>query len=86
MMNKDIKNIIYIVSASYDLGNVPDPEEIDAQLKSIADREPDARGVAVTTHLRDMSWDCNSEEAARVLSDKLQQLPNISVETTEIED
>ncbi len=29
--------------------NLPDPEEMDAQPESIADREPDARGVAVTT-------------------------------------
>lgn len=85
-MIKAIMNIIYIVTASYDLGSVPDPEEMDAQLKSIADREPDARGVAVATHQRDLSWDCGSKEAARILSDTLQQLPNVTVETTEIED
>ena len=85
-MIKAITNIIYIVTASYDLGNVPDPEEMDAQLQSIADREPDARGVAVATRQRDLSWDCDSEEAARILSATLQRLPNVTVETTEIED
>ncbi len=85
-MIKAITNIIYIVTASYDLENVPDPEEMDAQLQSIAAREPDARGVAVATHQRDLSWDCNTEEAARILSDAIQQLPNVTVETTEIED
>ncbi len=85
-MIKAITNIIYIVTASYDLANVPDPEEMDAQLQRIADREPDARGVAVATHQRDLSWDCDSEEAARILSATLQRLPNVTVETTEIED
>lgn len=85
-MHKIIKSIIHVVTASYDLKNVPDPQEMDARLKSIAGREPDARGVAVTTDLRDMSWDCDSEEAASILSDKLQELPNITVETTELED
>lgn len=85
-MIKAITNIIYIVTASYDLANVPDPKEMDAQLQSVADREPDARGVAITTHQRDLSWDCDSKEAARILSDTLQQLPNVTVETTEIED
>ena len=85
-MIKAITNIVYIVTASYDLGNVPDPEEMDAQLRRIADREPDARGVAVATHQRDLSWDCDSEEAARVLSDTLRQLPNVTVDITELED
>ena len=85
-MHKIIKGIIHVVTASYDLNNVPDPQEMDAQLRSIAGREPDAHGVAVTTDLRDISWDCDSEEAARILSDKLQELPNVTVETTEIEE
>ncbi len=85
-MHKIIKNIVHIVSASYDLKNVPDPREMDAQLRSIAGREPDACGVAVTTDLRDLSWDCDSEEAASILSDKLQKLPNVAVETTKVED
>ncbi len=85
-MHKIIKNIIHVVTASYDLKNVPNPQEMDARLKSIAGRQPDARGVTVTTDLRDMSWDCDSEEAASILSDKLQELPNVTVETTELED
>ena len=46
----------------------------------------DARGVAVMIHQREMSWDCNSEEAALSLSQKLQQVQNITVEIIEIED
>jgi len=49
-------------------------------------RAADARGVAVTTHQRDISWDCNSEEAALSLSKKLQQVPTVTVEIIEIED
>ncbi len=85
-MNMDIKNIIHVVNASYSLNEVPDPEQMDARLETIAGREADARGVAITTHHRDMSWDCNSEETALSLSHKLQQILNVTVEIIEIED
>ncbi len=65
---------------------VSDSESLDATREAIAGRAPDACGVAVTTHQRDISWDCNSEEAALSLSQKLQQVPNVTVEIAEIED
>ena len=85
-MIKHIMNIIYVVTASYSLDEVPDPEELDAALEAVAGRAVDARGVAVTTHQRDMSWDCGSEAESLSLSKKLQQVPNITVEIIEIED
>ncbi len=85
-MNKDIKNIIHVVNASYDLGSVPDAGEMNARLETIAGREADARGVAVTTRQRDLSWDCDSGAAALALSQKLQQVLNVTVEIIEIED
>ena len=85
-MNNDIKNIIHVVTASYSLGAVHDPEEMDADLEALVGRAPDARGVAVTTHQRDISWDCNSKAAALSLLKKLQQVPNVTVEIIEIED
>ena len=81
-----IMNNIHVVAASYSLDVVPDPEEMDATLEAIAGRAADARGVAVTTHQRDMSWDCDSETAALSLSKKLQEVPNVTVEIIEIED
>ena len=85
-MNKDIENIIHVLTASYSLDETPDPEEMDAKLENIAGRPADARGVAITTHHRDMSWDCDSEAEALSLSRKLQQVQNITVEIVEIED
>ena len=77
---------IHVVTASYSLDEVPDPEEMDARLEAVAGCAADARGVAVTTHQRDMSWDCDSGAAALALSQKLQQVQNITVEIIEIED
>ena len=81
-----IRNNIHVVTASYSLDEVDDPEEMDAQLEAVSGRGADARGVAVTTHQRDMSWDCDSEEEAQMLSKRLQQVPNVTVEIIEIED
>lgn len=85
-MDKDIKNIIHVVTVSYSLDKVSDPEEMDARLEVLAGRGADARGVAVTTHQRDLSWDCNSEGAALSLSQKLHQVPSVTVEIIDIED
>ena len=85
-MNNEIKQIVHVVTASYSLDEVPDPEEMDAKLEGIAGRAPDARGVAITTHQRDISWDCNSEEAALSLSERLREILNVTVEIIEIED
>ena len=81
-----ISNNIRVVTASYSLDKVDDPEDMDARLEAVAGRGADARGVAVMTHQRDMSWDCGSEEAALSLSQKLQQVPSVTVEIVEIED
>lgn len=81
-----IRNNIHVVNASYSLNEVPDPEEMDAQLEAFAGRAANARGVAITTHQRDLSWDCDSETAALSLSQKLQEVPNVTVEIIEIED
>ncbi len=81
-----IRNNIHVVTASYSLDEVDDPEHMDARLEAVAGRGADARGVAVTTHQRDMSWDCNSEEAALSLSERLREIQNITVEIVEIED
>lgn len=81
-----IRNNIHVVTAAYSLDEVHDPEGMDAQLEAIAGRAADARGVAVTTHQRDMSWDCDIEAAALSLSKALQQVPNVTVEIIEIED
>ena len=77
---------IHVVTASYSLDEVDDPEDMDARLEAVAGRAADARGVAITTHQRDMSWDCDSEAEALSLSRKLQQMPNVTVEIIEIED
>ena len=81
-----IRNNIHVITASYSLDEVDDPEDMDARLEAVAGRGADARGVAVTTHQRDMSWDCDSEAAALSLSKKLQQVPNVTVEIIEIDD
>ena len=81
-----IRNNIHVVTASYSLGEVPDPEEMDAKLEVVAGRPADARGVAITTHQRDMSWDFYSEADALSFSKKLQRVPNVTVEIIEIED
>jgi len=85
-MIRHIRHTIHIVTASYSLDEVHDPEEMDAKLDALVGRAADARGVAITTHQRDLSWDCNSEEAALSLSQALQQVPSITVEIIEIED
>ncbi len=85
-MSKGIKNIIHVVNASYDLGSVPDAGEMDARLETIASRTADARGVAITTHQRDISWDCDSEKAALSLSKRLRAIQNVTVEIIEIEE
>ena len=81
-----IRNNIHVVTASYSLDEVHDPEGMDAKLEAVAGRPADARGVAVTTHQRDMSWDCSSEAEALSLLKKLQQVPIVTVEIVEIED
>ena len=81
-----IRNNIHVVTASYSLDEVHDAEGMDAQLEAVVGRGADARGVAVTTHQRDLSWDCNSEAEALSLSQKLQQVTNGMVEITEIKD
>ncbi len=84
--SKRIKNIIHAVNASYDLGSVPDAGEMVARLGSIASRAAVARGVAITTLQRDISWDYDSEEAALSLSKRLRAIQNVTVEIIEIEE
>ena len=85
-MIREIKNIIHVVNAAYSLDEVPDPEEMDAALETVAGRAADARGVAITTDQRELSWECDSGEAALALSERLREIQNIAVEIIEIED
>ena len=78
--------MIHIVNASYSLSTVADAGEMDAKLEGIAGREADARGIALTTRQRDLSWDCGSETAALSLSKKLERVRIVTVEIIEIED